>query len=282
MLFAFTLTGQMWLALARQDAEPLVEALKGLPRLPAMAQWATFLRNHDELDLSRLTDEQRRDIMAAFAPRTDMRLYNRGIRRRVAPMLDGDRRRIELAHSLLFSMPGTPVVRYGEEIGMGEDLRLPGRDAIRTPMQWSDTANAGFSPVPRDRLVRPVPNRGKFSYKKVNVAQQRGETGSQLRWFEQLIRALRECPEVGVGTPTVLDMPLPRSVLVHRFDAPEGAILFVHNLADRPVEVDLGGVAGIDSAYQVFGDATYEPVRRGVLAAKINGWGYCWLRLRRS
>lgn len=147
LLFDFLLNPKVWLSLARCEAEPLVEALKTAVPLPGMGQWATFLRNHDELDLSRLTDEQRRDVFAAFAPEEDMRLYGRGIRRRLAPMLGGDRRRSELAYPLQLSPPGTPVVRYGEEIGMGEDLSLPGRDAIRTPMQWDDTP-AGASPPP--------------------------------------------------------------------------------------------------------------------------------------
>ena len=145
--------GWRWLA---ADAEPLIEALTTAVRLPEGGQWVSFLRNHDELDLSRLTDEQRGDVFRAFAPRPEMRLYGRGIRRRLAPMLSGDRRRIELAYALQFSLPGTPALRYGEEIGMGEDLSLDGREAIRTPMQWDDTANAGFSAAAPDALFRPV------------------------------------------------------------------------------------------------------------------------------
>jgi maltose alpha-D-glucosyltransferase/alpha-amylase len=282
MLFAFTLNAQMWLALARCDAEPLVEALKELPRLPAMAQWATFLRNHDELDLSRLTDEQRRDVMAVFAPRRTMQIYGRGIRRRLASMMDGDRRRIELAYSLQFTMPGTPVLRYGEEIGMGENLALDGRDAIRTPMQWDDSRNGGFSPAPRERCVRAALNRGPFGYKAVNVRAQRQDTASLLRWFEDMVGALRECPEIGVGDVSVLDASLPRSVVVHRFDAPEGSILLLHNLADVPVAVDLAEVEGIAKAYQVFGDDRYTPMQGARLASLLNGFGYCWLRLRRG
>jgi len=123
MMFDFLLNPRIWLSLARSDAEPLIDALTTAVALPAGAQWATFLRNHDELDLSRLTDEQRGDVFAAFAPREEMRLYGRGIRRRLAPMLGGDLRHVQLAYALQFSLPGTPVLRYGEEIGMGEDLR---------------------------------------------------------------------------------------------------------------------------------------------------------------
>ena len=152
------------LALARGSAEPIVLALRQTPTLPPAAQWATFLRNHDEIDLSRLTAEQRDDVFAAFGPDEDMRLYDRGIRRRLAPMLGGDRRRIELAYSLQFTLRGTPVLRYGEEIGMGDDLSLPGRDAIRTPMQWS--SNPGPASPRRSETVRPVIDRGEYGYRR--------------------------------------------------------------------------------------------------------------------
>ncbi|GAB3815240.1 hypothetical protein GCM10027605_62180 [Micromonospora zhanjiangensis] len=156
MLFDFMLNGRLMLALARRDPEPVIEALRETPALPSGAQWATFLRNHDEIDLSRLTADQRQDVFREFGPDEDMQLYGRGIRRRLAPMLGNDRRRIELAYSLQFSLRGTPVLRYGEEIGMGEDLSLPGRESIRTPMQWSMKPNAGFSEADAGKLIRPV------------------------------------------------------------------------------------------------------------------------------
>jgi maltose alpha-D-glucosyltransferase/alpha-amylase len=282
LMFAFGLNAKLWLALARCDAEPVIEALAGLPKLAAMAQWATFLRNHDELDLSKLTDEQRSDVMAAFAPKQDMRLYGRGIRRRLAPMMKGDRSRIELAYSLQFTMPGTPILRYGEEIGMGEDLKLPGRQAIRTPMQWDANRSAGFSSAPVESLIRPLPTRSRYSSKQVNVEAQRPDRHSLLRWFEELIRVLRECPEIGVGVPGVVDIPLPRSVLAHRFDAPEGAILLLHNLAGTPVTLDLSGVDTGDRPYQVFADGQYEPLPKRLAHLDLHGWGYRWIRLRRG
>ena len=282
MLFSFAVNSQLWLALARCDAEPIVEALSALPKLPAMAQWATFLRNHDELDLSRLTSEQRADTMTAFAPKPAMRIYDRGIRRRLAPMMRNDRRHIELAYSLQFSMPGTPVLRYGEEIGMGENLNLPGRESIRTPMQWDTTRSAGFSTASSDALLRPVPVRGAFAPARVNVRQQSRDKDSLLSWVGELIDVLRECPEIGVGTPQVVDVPLPRSVLIHRFDAPEGSILLLHNLADVAVSLDLSPVDIPKAAYQVFGDADYQVVTKNATDLKLGGWGYCWIRLRRG
>jgi maltose alpha-D-glucosyltransferase / alpha-amylase len=283
MLFSFLLTTRMWLALARCDAEPVIEGLRTVPQLPAMAQWATFLRNHDELDLSRLTADQEQDVFKAFGRKPEMRLYGRGIRRRLAPMLSGERRRIELAYSLQFTSPGTPVLRYGEEIGMGENLALEGRDAIRTPMQWDETRNAGFSTAPTNQLCRPVNVRGPYGNRRVNVRDQQGDRDSLLSWFQRLIHTLRECPEIGVGTCSVVDVPAPRSVLAHRFDAPEGSVLFLHNLADRPVTVDLGKVDGVTGRpYEVFANDAYEPPSARLTGLRLTGYGYRWIRLRRS
>jgi maltose alpha-D-glucosyltransferase/alpha-amylase len=248
-----------------------------------MAQWCTFLRNHDELDLSTLTDEQRNDVFRAFAPKADMRIYGRGIRRRLAPMLGNDPRRIRLAYSLQFTMPGTPVLRYGEEIGMGENLRLHGRDAIRTPMQWQNAPRAGFSTARDKDLIRPVTTRGAYSMRDVNVETQQRDSNSLLRWSGELIRVLRECPEIGVGEPSVIDAGLPRSVLVHRFDAPEGSIVLLHNLSDTQVTVELDGIA--DRTYrplEVFSDSDYGASQVDLTRLSLNGWGYRWIRLRRS
>ena len=280
MMFSFLLNARLWLALARGEAETLVESLTDLPRLQPQAQWATFLRNHDELDLSRLTDDQREDVFRAFAPRADMRLYGRGIRRRLASMLNGDRRHIELAYALQFAMPGTPVLRYGEEIGMGENLALPGRDAIRTPMQWSDTGNAGFSTAEGGELVVPVSGTGRFGARRVNVRAQQRDPDSLLRWFQQLIGAVRECPEIGTGDCRVVDVPAPRSVLIHRFDSPEGAVLLLHNLADVAVTVDVGKEqAGPDRPWEVFADSAYRRPTRALTGIELTGWGYRWFRL---
>ncbi|BCJ60497.1 trehalose synthase [Micromonospora endophytica] len=213
MLFDFMLNGRLMLALARQDPEPVIEALRDTPALPEGGQWATFLRNHDEIDLSRLTAEQRNQVYEQFGPEEHMRIYDRGIRRRFAPMLGNDRRRIELAYSLQFSLRGTPVLRYGEEIGMGEDLSLHGREAIRTPMQWSSQPNAGFSTAEAEKLVRPVIDQGEFGYEQVNVTLQRRDRNSLLSWFERMIRTLREAPEIGGGSTTHIDIPMPRVCL---------------------------------------------------------------------
>ncbi|NJC10293.1 maltose alpha-D-glucosyltransferase/alpha-amylase [Micromonospora profundi] len=282
MLFDFMLNGRLVLALARHDPEPLIEALRDTPKLPVGGQWATFLRNHDEIDLSRLTTEQRNQVYAEFGPDENMRIYDRGIRRRLAPMLGNDRRRIELAYALQFSMRGTPVLRYGEEIGMGEDLSLPGREAIRTPMQWSYATNAGFSTADPEKLVRPVIDKGEFSYQQVNVTAQTSDTKSLFAWFERMIRTLREAPEIGSGSTTHIDVSMPAGVLAHRADGPTGTMVFVHNLGTDDVEVDLSSLEPeADMPMDVLSDRGYGELGK-LGAVKVAGYGYRWIRLCRG
>ncbi|MGV9215497.1 alpha-amylase family protein [Micromonospora sp. RB23] len=282
MLFDFMLNGRLMLALARQDPESLIEALRDTPKLPVGGQWATFLRNHDEIDLSRLTTEQRNQVYAEFGPDENMRIYDRGIRRRLAPMLGNDRRRIELAYALQFSLRGTPVLRYGEEIGMGEDLSLPGREAIRTPMQWSYKPNAGFSTADAEKLVRPVIDKGEFGYQNVNVTAQRGDPKSLLAWFERMIRTLREAPEIGSGSTTHIDVAVPPGVLAHRADGPTGTMVFLHNLGTDDVEVDLSSLeAEADLPIDVLTDRGYGELGK-LGAVKVSGYGYRWIRLCRG
>ncbi|ADU46998.1 alpha-amylase family protein [Intrasporangium calvum] len=281
MLFAFRLNEALMLSLARQAAGAIEDALTGLPPLPRNAAWATFLRNHDEVDLSQLTGEERADVFAAFGPEPDHQLYERGIRRRLAPMLGGDEARLRLAYSLQFTMPGTPVLRYGDEIGMGENLDLPERDAIRTPMQWSGTENGGFSTARQDRLIRPVVDLPPFGFKEVNVTDQRLEPNSLLTWFERMLHTLRECEEIGAGTHRIIGGP-PPAVLVHVAEGPTGVVMFVHNLGDTPQHLELDDVPlGEQPPVEVFSDHPYEgeldPTRLDVAP-----YGFRWLRLRRS
>ncbi|MBV8812508.1 MAG: alpha-amylase family protein, partial [Acidobacteriaceae bacterium] len=186
MMFNFQVNQTLFYALATTDNRPLVKALKATKPRPATAQWGQFLRNHDELDLGRLSAKQREEVFAAFAPEPDMQLYQRGIRRRLAPMLQGDRRRIELAYSLMMTLPGTPVIRYGDEIGMGDDLSLPERQCARTPMQWSSEPQGGFST--NHKPVMKVIRGGAYGYEHANVAEQRRDPNSLLNWMERMIR----------------------------------------------------------------------------------------------
>jgi maltose alpha-D-glucosyltransferase/alpha-amylase len=209
-----------------------------------------------------------------------MRLYERGIRRRLAPMLGGDRRRIELAYALQFSLPGTPVLRYGEELGMGDDLSLPEREALRTPMQWSDTKGGGFSSS--GELVRPVIADGPFGYPKLNVGAARQDPGSLLRWFEEMIRTLRECPEVGTGTCAVVPVK-DSAVLAHRFEAPQGTLLFLHNLGREATTVDVGRQPGQEGdPIELLADRAYKAPRPTLKKLDLGPSGFRWLRLRRT
>jgi maltose alpha-D-glucosyltransferase/alpha-amylase len=282
MLFDFMLNGRLMLALARGNPEVIIDALRDTPQLPVGGQWATFLRNHDEVDLSRLTAEQRNEVFTQFGPDENMQLYGRGIRRRLAPMLGGDRRRIELAYALQFSLRGTPVLRYGEELGMGDDLRLEGRNAIRTPMQWSLAPNGGFSTAQPDQLVRPVITGGEYGYEKVNATLQRQDSKSLLSWFERMIRTLREAPEVGSGSCTHVDVPAPTGLLVHRADDTTGTMVFLHNLSAEDGVVDLGSLyPEAEFPNDVLADQEYpEPGKLDKLA--VAGYGYRWIRLCRK
>src|SRR3954464_3507542 len=214
MMFNFQVNQNLFYALASSDTRPLIKALKATKPRPSTAQWGQFLRNHDELDLGRLTDEQRDQTFAAFAPEQDMQLYERGIRRRLAPMLQGDRRRLELAYSLMMSLPGTPVIRYGDEIGMGDDLSLPERLGARTPMQWSTEAHGGFTKG--EKPVLPVISGGPYGYEHVNVAEQRRDPDSFMNWMERIIRMRKEVPEIGWGDFAVL--PTEPDILALRYD----------------------------------------------------------------
>jgi maltose alpha-D-glucosyltransferase / alpha-amylase len=281
MMFAFRLNQALMLALARRDAGPVRKVLADLPDLPREGQWATFLRNHDEVDLSNLAPDEREEVFAAFGPEPEMRVYHRGIRRRMASMLSGDRRRLELAYSLLLTMPGTPVVRYGDEIGMGEDLALPERNAVRTPMQWTDTRNAGFSTADPDRLLAPVIQDGPYGCRDVNVLTQRRDPDSLLTWFERMLHTRRECEEIGAGDHEVVDAGEP-DVLVHRAQGEHGTVLFVHNLSEhdrvvsippQPTERHRPLMVAADSEY---------PEDIDLLSLEVRGNGYLWLRLNHT
>jgi len=235
MMFNFQVNQNLFYALASSDSRPLARALKATMHRPETAQWGLFLRNHDELDLGRLSEEQRREVFKCFGPEQSMQLYERGIRRRLAPMLSGDRRLIELAYSLMFTLPGTPVLRYGDEIGMGDDLDLPERNCARTPMQWSTEPHGGFTKA--DKPVVPVISEGPYGYPHVNAAEQRREPNSMLNWTERIIRMRKEVPEVGWGDFEVLPVRDP-AVLAMRYDWRNNSVLFVHNLSDTPREVD--------------------------------------------
>ena len=283
LLFDFPLMQAMYLALAREDAGPLRAALDARPEIPEDAQWANFVRNHDELTLDQLSDDERQEVFDAFGPDEDMQLFGRGLRRRLPPMLGGDPDRIRLVYSLLFALPGTPVLFYGEEIGLGENLEVDGRLSVRTPMQWTDERNAGFSTARPSRLPRPLPE-GQFGPLAVNVSAQRRDDASLLNWMERIMRRRKETPELGWGRTTLLDAG-DDAVLAHRCDWEGTAVVVIHNLAAAPrqITVDLGPMDGLDEVVDLLdGGEQVSEVDDGSIDLTVAGYGYHWFRLQDS
>ena len=279
LLFNFLLNQYLFLAMARQAAEPLHDGFKTLPEIPGSCQWLNFVRHHDELTLDRLSEAERQEIFAAFAPEENMQIFGRGIRRRLPPMFKGDRRRIELAYSLMFSLPGTPLLRYGDEIGMGDDLSLEGRTSVRTPMQWSDEPNGGFSDAPPDKLSQPVISEGEYSYKRVNVAQEQRDPAALINWMERVVRIRRQCPEFGYGTLHVLETDEP-CVFAHCCEWGDRTVIAVHNLADHDCTVTLKS-ADYKHLFDLFGDRPYESLN-GDPVIQLSPYGYRWFRVNRT
>jgi glycosidase len=243
-------------------------------------QYANFVRNHDELTLDKLSEEERQEVFDAFGPDADMQLFGRGLRRRLPSMLDGDQQRIRMAYSLLFALPGTPVLFYGEEIGMSENLAIDGRMSVRSPMQWTDEQNGGFSKARPWRLRRRV-TEGRFGPLAVNVATQRRDPDSLLSWMERLIRRRKETPELGWGHWTVLETNV-SSVLSHRCDWEGRSVLAVHNLGDQPcvVRVQLGDVpeeGRLDDLLDERG--AIGEIENSSLDLKMEGYGFRWFRI---
>jgi maltose alpha-D-glucosyltransferase/alpha-amylase len=279
MCFDFIGMQRMYLAMARGSAAPLAAALRERPKAPRDAHWATFVRNHDELTLDKLTEDERAEVFAAFGPDKDMQLYDRGLRRRLPPMVGGDQRRTELAYSLLFTLPGTPVLFYGEEIGMGENLAAEGRQAVRSPMQWTAEDTAGFSTADPAGYPNPLVD-GDFSPVHVNVHDQRRDPGSMLARMRQLIERYRECPELAWGDHRVIDADDP-AVLAHLASAGGGAVLVLHNFAGHPATADLKvpGLHADSLLTDILGDREVVATPEGRVRTELEPYGYRWLRI---
>lgn len=276
MMFNFYVNQYLFYALATGDVAPLADALEATREIPATAQWGQFLRNHDELDLGRLTDDQRQAVFAQFGPEKTMQLYDRGIRRRLAPML-GNRPQIELAYSLVFSLPGTPVLRYGDEIGMGDDLSLNERDAVRTPMQWANTPQAGFSTAAT--TVHPVITEGVYRAERINVEAQRRDPASLLNWTARMIRLRQECPEIGWGNWRILPTGTPHTLAMW-YDWRGNSVLVIHNFADHACEVTIRpDVDGGDVLVELLSDGESHADTSGIHHLALDGYGYRWFRV---
>ncbi|WP_279479051.1 alpha-amylase family protein [Aureimonas sp. SK2] len=277
LIFNFPLNQRLFLGLARQEAEPVAALLKDLPAIPDIAQWATFLRNHDEIDLGRLSDGEREEVFSAFGPDKDMQLYERGLRRRLAPMLGGDERRIRMAFSLMLALPGTPVLWYGDEIGMGENLALPERHPVRTPMQWTPDGAGGFSAADPKAWVRAPVLSGPFAPAFVNAEAQKVEGDSLFSIVQRLVRARRAAREIGWAQAEVIDFGAP-SVLGLRARWRDGEVVTLHNLGERPVTVDLAPVVEGRRCVNLLRQAVGEP--QGAAGEwRLGPYGFEWLRL---
>jgi maltose alpha-D-glucosyltransferase/alpha-amylase len=282
MCLNFNVNQAMALALVRHDAAPLIDAMRALVPIPQDAQFGNFVRNHDEWSLDKLSDAEREEVFAAFGPDPDMQLFGRGLRRRLPSMLGGDQARIRMAYSLMFALPGAPVLFYGEEIGMAENLAIEGRMSVRAPMQWSAEPNAGFSTAAPEKLRRPVVPGDDYGPAAINVADQRRDGGSLLSWMGRLIRTRRQCPEIGWGRAQLLESGA-RAVLSQRFDWGGRTLLVMHNFADQPkkARLRLDDGENWDGVSVVFGEVDAATLRDGVVEVDLDPYGYCWLRVRR-
>ncbi|SDS11826.1 alpha-amylase family glycosyl hydrolase [Agrococcus carbonis] len=274
--FDFVSMQQLFLSLARRDARPLAAALRDRPELPELSQWGNFVRNHDELTLDKLTDAERDEVFAAFAPDEDMRLYDRGIRRRLPTML-GDDRAVRMVYTLLFSLPGCPVLFYGEEIGMGEALEVPDRYAVRTPMQWEADASAGFSTAPQRRWPRPLPG-GEWGPDRINVADQRLDPSSLWRHIQRLTGLYRAQPALAWARLDVIGVRQ-RAVLAHVSRTDDWAMLALHNLGEgrEQVRLEVSADGGPVTFIDRFDDSSMTV--EGRLELDLDAYGWRWLEV---
>ncbi|WP_167051515.1 alpha-amylase family protein [Salinibacterium sp. ZJ77] len=281
MQFDFVGMQALYLSLARQDATPLITALRARPELPPEAQWANFVRNHDELTLDKLSEDERQEVFDAFGPEEHMRIYGRGIVRRLPSMLDGDPRRIRMVYSLMFSLPGTPVLFYGEEIGMAENLELDGRHTVRTPMQWSSGKNGGFSDAAPSRLVAKPPSGG-YSPEHVNVVDQRHDTGSLLNFMRLLTARYRASAEIGWGELEIFDQENP-ALFVHSVTADIGRMIAVHNLSPEAATATLTvrGEPEGTMLSDLLESRDQELPRSGKVELDVEAYGARWVRVMR-
>jgi maltose alpha-D-glucosyltransferase/alpha-amylase len=279
MAFHFPLMPRLFMAIRMEDRFPLMEILQETPAIPANCQWALFLRNHDELTLEMVTDEERDYMYRVYAHDRRMRI-NLGIRRRLAPLLENDRRKIELINALLFSLPGTPVIYYGDEIGMGDNIYLGDRNGVRTPMQWSADRNAGFSRANPQKLYMPITIDPAYHYEAINVEGQQNNPHSLLWWTKRLIEQRKQFKAMGRGTLEFL-RPSNRKVLAFFRRYMDEIILVVANLSRFPqhVELDLAAVKGM-TPLEVFGRTEFPAVGDGPYTVTLGSLGFYWFALQ--
>jgi len=280
MAFHFPLMPRMFMGVKLEDRKPITEILQQTPEIPPSCQWGLFLRNHDELTLEMVTDIERDYMYDSYARSKAMRL-NLGIRRRLAPLLDNDRRRIELMNGMLMSLPGTPVLYYGDEIGMGDNVNLGDRNGVRTPMQWNGGWNGGFSVADPESLYTSLLLNPVYGYQAVNVLSQKRSEHSLLSWMQQIIRVRRSTPIFGSGLIEFL-YPANHRVLAYVRQLGDETILVVNNLSSsaQAVELDLRRYKG-KIPIEMFGRNLFPRVAEAPYLLTMGPYQFYWFRLRR-
>jgi len=280
MAFHFPLMPRMFMGLKLEDRKPITEILQQTPEIPSSCQWCLFLRNHDELTLEMVTDMERDYMYDSYAGSKGMRL-NLGIRRRLASLLDNDRRRVELMNGMLMSLPGTPIIYYGDEIGMGDNIYLGDRNGVRTPMQWSGGWNAGFSTADPESLYSPVISNPVYGYQAVNVLSQKRSEHSLLSWMQRIIRVRRSTPVFGAGSIEFL-YPANHRVLAYIRKLGNEVVLVVNNLSNaaQAVELDLKRYKG-NLLIEMFGKNLFPRVGDLPYLLTMGPYQFYWFRLRR-
>jgi maltose alpha-D-glucosyltransferase/alpha-amylase len=280
MAYHFPLMPRMFMGVHLEDRLPIVDILKQTPAIPETCQWALFLRNHDELTLEMVTSEERDYMYLAYSADPQARI-NIGIRRRLAPLMGNYQRRIELMNSLLLSLPGTPIVYYGDEIGMGDNMYLGDRNGVRTPMQWTSDRNAGFSRADPARLYSPVVMDAVYGYQSVNVEAQQMDSSSILQWTRNLIGLRKLFDAFGTGTLEMFE-PANRKVLAYIRKDQRDTILCVANLAKtpQPVELDLSAYAGWVPV-EMLGYTEFPAIGQLPYFLTLAGYGFYWFELQR-
>ncbi len=272
MAFNFPLMPRIFMALKQADSAPIRWAMDQIPTIPVACQWCTFLRNHDELTLEMVTAEERQWMWREYAPDPKMRL-NLGIRRRLAPLLDNDIHKIELANAIIFSLPGTPIIYYGDEIGMGDNIQLADRNGVRTPMQWEPSQAAGFSSA--KKLYSPIISRPPYSPKEVNLQSQRADPASLWNMLQKMIRLRKEQSAFGLGDITWLETHSKAGLAFWRQKGAD-RILCIHNLGDHSLEIHLPVENGARIMTDQLSGRNF-PIRDGWLDTSLGGYEFLWL-----
>jgi maltose alpha-D-glucosyltransferase/alpha-amylase len=277
MMFNFYANQYLFYSLANENAATFKKALDKTHDKPQQGQWAYFLRNHDEIDLGRLSKKERNKVYSKFGPEKNMQLYDRGIRRRLAPMINNPKK-LALSYSLLFSLPGTPVIRYGEEIGMGDDLTLQERISVRTPMQWNNTEpNAGFTTS--NTPYRAMIKLGAYGYPKINVATEEKDPRSIYNVIKQLIAARKKSPEIGLGAWKILDTSNDKTLAI-KFDYKGQTTISVYNFSGKPEEITIKSDLPVNATLKgLQKNEQGAAINNGTLKINLQGYAYNWFKV---